>query len=170
MKLLREIYDKDILGVDEVSKSVPRYTSRCILKRCDGLYGVMYAEKFNLYSLVGGGIDEGETKIEALKREVFEETGCRCDTICELGYVYENRAHIDFTQFSYYYIVTTNDITTENHLEPSEIASGTRVMWLTLDEVVHNIITPVHDTTQRKFIQAKDTAALNEYLKRVRKL
>ena len=45
----------------------------------------MYAEKFGLYSLPGGGIDDGEDVLTALKREILEETGCTCGSIAELG-------------------------------------------------------------------------------------
>lgn len=71
-------------------------------------YAVMYSPKFKLYSLPGGGIEKGEDKEVAVKREVLEEKGFRCVIVNELGFVYENRAHCDFTQYSYYYIARTN--------------------------------------------------------------
>lgn len=47
----------------------------------------------------------------------------------------------------------------------SETANKTSCMWKPLKEVVDLIKTPVHNTNQRKFLQARDIAALNEYLK-----
>lgn len=67
----------------------------------------MYAEKFGLHSLPGGGIEDGEDALTALCREVYEETGYVSDEIQELGIVAENRASLDYTQINYYFVVTT---------------------------------------------------------------
>ena len=99
MKLISTITDKEILGTAGLSTAKPRYTARAILKNKDGKYAVMYSRKFNLHSLPGGGVDEGEDIISALKREILEETGCLCDDIKELGYVSENRFHCDFLMY-----------------------------------------------------------------------
>ncbi|MCH5321793.1 MAG: NUDIX domain-containing protein [Eubacterium sp.] len=165
MKLIKEITDKDILGTDGISTAKPRLTARAILKRNDGLYAVMYSEKFNLYSLVGGGVEENEDIITALKREILEETGCECYEISELGYVYENRAHCDYTQYSYYFVVTTNGAVSAPEMTDNEIANSTSCKWKPLDEVIDLIRTPTHSTNQRKFLQARDVAALNAYVK-----
>ena len=77
MKLIAEITDREILGTGGSSSAAPRYTARAVLKN-GGLYAVMYAEKFGLYSLPGGGVDDGEDVLTALKREILEETGCTC--------------------------------------------------------------------------------------------
>jgi 8-oxo-dGTP pyrophosphatase MutT (NUDIX family) len=164
LKLIKEISDKDILGQDGWSESKPRLTARAILKNNDGLYAVMYSEKFNLYSLTGGGIEDGEDILMALKREVLEETGCTCDEITELGYIYENRAHCDFTQYSYYFAVVTKGALTETNLTRNEKANRTSVKWYPLERIIDLISSPKHDTNQRKFIQAKDAAAFNEYI------
>lgn len=166
MRLIREITDKDILGTDGLSKAKPRLAARAIIKNDEGLYAIMYAEKFGLYSFPGGGIDNGEDKLAALKREIREETGCVCDTVEELGCIYENRAHCDFTQYSYYYFVTTSGVSQDTQLTDEEIAEGTVVQWLTLDETKRLITDTIYDTNQRKFVRARDTAVLNEYIKR----
>ncbi len=164
MKLLCELNDKLVLGQDGLSDKPPRLTARAIVKNKAGLYAVMYAEKFGLHSLPGGGIEDGEDAVTTLRREIYEETGCTCDHIEELGIVSENRAHQDFTSKSYYYVVTTDRAPVAIHLTTDEIANKTTVQWYTLDEVVRLISEPKHTTTQRMYLQARDMAALKEYL------
>lgn len=165
MKLIAKITDKEILGTEGISNAPPRYTARAILKSTDGLYAIMFAKKFNFYSLAGGGVEENESVLQCLRREIAEETGCRCDTIEELGIVYENRYHADYTQYSYYYVVTTNCKDCRTDLTESEKENGTSVLWRSLEEITALIANPVHNTNQQKFLQARDVAALNYYFK-----
>lgn len=164
MKLICELTDKIVLGLDGMSSRPPRLTARGIVRNPDGLYAVMYAGKFNLHSLPGGGVEEGEDTLTALRREILEETGCTCDHIEELGIVAENRAHQDFTTHAYYYVVTTSQEAAPIHLTEDELANQTVVQWHSLEEVIRLISEPVHTTNQRKFLQARDVAALKEYL------
>ena len=165
--LIAELTDKNVLGLEGMSNKVPRKTSRAIVMNEDGKYAVMYAEKFNLYSLPGGGIEEGEDEISALTREIYEETGCTCDSVQQLGIVSENRNHQDFTTLSYYFVVHTKTKISALHLTEAEIENGTSVKWLSMEETMHRIRDVEHETTQRKFLQARDLAALTEYCKRI---
>ena len=166
MEIICELNDETVLGTGGRSGAMPRYTARAIVKDRKGRYAVMYARKFSLYSLPGGGIEEGESPTEALKREVFEETGCVCDRITELGIINENRASLDFTQCSYYYIAEVSEQAVAPALTEGEIKSGTSVEWHSFEEAVELISAPKHTTVQRKYLQARDLAALNEYKKR----
>ena len=162
MKLLKRITDKEILGTDGLSTAKPRLTARAILKHGDQ-FAVMYAKKFDLYSLPGGGVEDDEDILDALKREVMEETGCSCDCIQELGFVEENRAHCDYTQVSYYFIVETACDTFHAALTEAEMQNGTTVHWYSFQDTCHLIADAVHTTTQRKYLQARDAAALDAY-------
>ena len=163
MKLICELNDKIILGTDGLSARAPRLTARAIVKNQDGLYAVMYAEKFRLYSLPGGGVEEGEDVLTALHREIYEETGCVCDEIQELGIVAENRASLDYTQINYYFAVTTAHAPGENCLTETEQANRTAVQWHTFDEAVRLINEQNFDRVQQKYLKARDVAALREY-------
>lgn len=163
MNLIAELNDRILLGLTGESKKAPRITARAILKDRAGRYALMYAEKFQLYSLPGGGAEPGEDILDALRREIGEETGCTCDEILPLGMITENRASQDYTQINYYYVVTTDHTPGERHLTPTEQENGTRLQWHALEEVTRRISTVEHTTIQRKYLQARDMTALGAY-------
>ena len=163
MKQICELNDKIVLGTEGLSTKAPRITARAIVKNQDGLYAVMYADKFKLQSLPGGGVEDGEDVLTALRREVYEETGCVCDEIQELGIVSENRASLDYTQINHYFVVTTNQTSCENHLTELEQANRTVVKWVAFDEAVRLINEQEFDRVQAKYLKARDVVALREY-------
>ena len=163
MKQICELNDKIVLGTDGMSTKAPRTTARAIVKNQDGLYAVMYADKFKLHSLPGGGVEGGEDVLTALRREVYEETGCVCDEIQELGIVSENRASLDYTQINHYFVVTTNQTSCENHLTELEQANRTVVKWVPFEEAVRLINEQEFDRVQAKYLKARDVVALREY-------
>lgn len=163
MKRICELNDKIILEQDGMSDKSPRLTARAIVKNQSGMYAVMYSDKFKLYSLPGGGMENGEDVLTALRREIYEETGCVCDEIKELGIVAENRASLDYTQINYYYVVTTTHRPGANYLTESEQASRTVVQWHSFDEMVRLINEQDFARVQGKYLKARDVAALKEY-------
>lgn len=163
MKLICELNDKAVLGQDGMSEKSPRLTARAIVKNQDGLYAVMYSNQFKLHSLPGGGVEDGEDVLTALRREVYEETGCTCDDVAELGVVTENRGSLDYTQVNYYYVVTVAHTPGGNHLTEAEQASGTVLQWHAFDEMVRLIHAQEFEQVQRKYLKARDVAVLQEY-------
>jgi len=163
--VIAELTDKNVLGLEGMSNKPPRKTTRAIIVDENGNYAVLYAKKHDLYSLPGGGIEEGEDEISALKREIDEETGCTCDVIQQLGIVSENRFHQDFTTESYYFIVHTKTKNHELHLTEAEKDDGISLLWCSLEEAIHLIKDVEHETNQRKFLQARDVAAMMEYIR-----
>lgn len=165
MKTIKELNDAVLLGKDGLSDKSPRLAARAVLRRRDGKYALMYIEKFDLYCLPGGGVEKGEKLLDALKREINEETGCSCDKIRALGCVSENRACHDFTQKSFYFAVKTERPIEKNCLTPKEKAVNIKLMWVSFSALKKRIISPVHDTEQKIYIQARDSAAIEEYEK-----
>ena len=163
MNRICTITDKDIIGSDGLSSAKPRITARAIIKNKQENYAVMYAQEFGLYSLPGGGVEDGESIEAAVRREVDEETGVNILALEPLGYVEENRAHCDYTQISYYFIITTDSTVFHQHLTENETRHGTTVGWYTLEDAYSKIAGANHTTIQRKFLQARDIAALHAY-------
>lgn len=163
MKTIKALTDKEILGLDGLSDKPPRRTARAIVRTDAGLYAVMYSEKFNLYTLSGGGVEEGEDILTALRREVLEETGCICREIREIGIVTENRGTLDYTQINYYYAVTA-DRAGENHLTAAEQENKTTIQWHSLEDMNRLIRNQHFDRVQGKYLVARDVAALDAYI------
>lgn len=164
MKQICELNDRIILGTEGRSDKPPRITARAIVRNGAGLYAVMYADKWKLYSLPGGGVEDGEDVLTALRREVWEETGCTCGAVQELGIVAENRASLDYTQINHYYVVAVDHVSRENHLTPAEEASRTAVQWHPLETAVQLITDQHFDRVQGKYLRARDVAALQAYM------
>ena len=100
-----------------------------------------------------------------LRREIYEETGCVCDEIRELGIVSENRASLDYPQINYYFVVTTTHTPGKNHLTEAEQDSRTVVKWVSFDELVQRINGQAFDRVQGKYLKARDVVALREYIR-----
>lgn len=100
----------------------------------------------------------------ALRREIQEETGCTCNVINELGYIYENRAYCNLQQYSYFFTVTTTGPSTAPAFTSEEIIVGTKLKWCTLEEMVSLIENGKPNTNQQIYLKARDTAATKEYL------
>ena len=163
VKVICELNDKVVLDTDGLSDKAPLQTARAVVKTQDDQYAVMYSAKFNLYSLPGGGIEDDEDARTAVQREIYEETGCICDSIEELGIVTENRASLDYTQINHYFIANTSHASQENHLTAAEQANRTEVQWHPLDEAVRLIKEQAFERVQQKYLQARDVAALDAY-------
>lgn len=163
-KTIGRLTDKTVLGIDGMSNKEPRRKSRAILVNDDGKIAVMYECVSNFYALPGGGMEDGEDEVSALVREVLEETGCTCDVIEPLGVVSENRCHADTTHLSFFFVVHTKTKQNAFHLTDEEVALGTTLKWCSLDEVLKLIENNNLETRQKRFLQARDLVALNEYI------
>lgn len=94
------------MGLQEATDGPLTFTrsaARAVVYDKDGRIAVMHFTATGSYKLPGGGIDEGENTVEALKRELQEEMGYTVTNIRELGIVTENRYFCGMHQISYCY-------------------------------------------------------------------
>lgn len=118
-----------------------KYTIRGIIVR-DGKLAMQYSNRDGEYKIPGGGMEPGETYVDALVREVKEETGLFVlpNKAVPLGEILEVRKDIfDETKkyicHSLFYYCEETGEEEELHLTRSEIEKGYKVKWATPQEI-----------------------------------
>lgn len=86
------------------------------------------------YFLPGGGIDSGESEVEALKREITEEIGCHCSVLIELGIAVE---YIKSQSDEKYYQIRSKFYKVHlDSLVRESIEKDHRLVWLLQEDAV----------------------------------
>ena len=106
---------------------------------------MLYTERYQDYTLPGGGIDENEDQIEGLIRELEEETGARnIREIKAFGLYEEYRPwykpeHDIMHMESYCYLCTVDLELGPTRFEDYEIKNGMKPLWINIhDAITHN--------------------------------
>lgn len=126
---------QDTVGVYE------KYAVRGIVMR-DGKLA-MQCSRNGEYKIPGGGMEAGESRIQALVREVREETGLYVieDAIVEIGEIVEMRRDIFDSAKKYichsffYYCEVEKERQDALKLTASEVAKGYELKWATPQEI-----------------------------------
>ena len=142
MQLLKSTIHPDIN--DTSAKSFTRKATRAIVLNGESIL-LLYTARYHDYTLPGGGIDEGESNIDGLIRELKEETGAHnVNDIEEFGLYeeyrpwYKNDFDIMHMQ-SYCYTCTIDDELLEPELEEHEVNNGMHPIWMNIHEAIaHN--------------------------------
>lgn len=96
------------------------------------------------YKFPGGGVKENESRMEALVREIMEESGYEVLKIDrQIGTVVERRPDMFckdavFEMISYYYLCHVSDKRRRQRLDPYEIAQEFTPVWVNIDEAISN--------------------------------
>ncbi len=143
MQLLKTHYHPDIKSLDNKSLFT-RLATRSIAVQGSKIL-LMYTERYEDYSLPGGGLDLGEDKIEGMIRELSEETGAtNIKNIKPFG-VYEEyrpwyKPDYDIQHMiSYCYTCEINKELGAANLEAYEIKNGMKAIWMNIhDAIKHN--------------------------------
>ncbi|WP_271855228.1 NUDIX hydrolase [Patiriisocius marinus] len=146
MQNLKTHYHPDIDTLE--NKSVfTRLSTRSIAIQGNAIL-LLYTERYEDYSLPGGGLDEGEDLIEGMIRELNEETGAEdIKNIKPFGIYEEYRPWYksDFDiqhMISYCYTCEVNKELGESNLEHYETNNGMKAKWVNIHEAIeHNKLT-----------------------------
>ena len=106
---------------------------------------LLYTERYEDYSLPGGGLDLGEDQEEGMKRELREETGAQNITNIQPFGAYEEyrpwrKADYDIQHMiSYCYTCDIDKQLGESSMEFHEINNGMKPIWINIyDAIKHN--------------------------------
>lgn len=115
-----------------------RNTVRCILLNNKNEVGLLLIDrdddfgKMKHFETPGGGVNEGESLIEALEREMSEEVGCKIKDIqylCNISNEYNLLKRIDSATFFLAYA----DEFGETHFDDYEVDLIKGLIWIPLD-------------------------------------
>ena len=123
MRLLFEMDQKDYA---HCTHTFTRHSARSIIIK-DGKVAMIHSLKYDYYKFPGGGIENGESPVEAMIRETREEAGLAVipESVREYGYVHRiqrsdyNPAEC-FVQDNYYYLCKAMEQLTSQLLDDYE--------------------------------------------------
>jgi 8-oxo-dGTP pyrophosphatase MutT (NUDIX family) len=117
---------------------ISREAARAVIMKDDRI-ALVHSITGGFYKFPGGGIEKGETHLDALVRETLEEVGLRIipASVRELGMIQELRKNWDkyeiFDQRSYYYYADVENTLTNQSLDDYEMELGFELVWVELE-------------------------------------
>lgn len=137
---MRTLFEFDFKNYKENGTVGRRPSVRGIIF-CGGKVALVHSLKYDYYKFPGGGIDEGETQVQTLCREVKEETGLEVHegTIREYGQVIrkEKGLYDDlFIQENFYYLARVKGPAKKQKLDDYEAEEQFTLEWVTLEHAV----------------------------------
>jgi 8-oxo-dGTP pyrophosphatase MutT (NUDIX family) len=161
MKQIKLVNIENVSEEEALEYSV-RKAARAIVFDDDKNIALLHATKNFYYKLPGGGIEEGESSEEALRRECIEEIGCKVEIVEELGLVMEYRKKYKLNQTSYCYIAKLVGEKGIPNLEPDEIEEGFETVWLSIGEAIKKVKESQPTVYSGPYMVTRDVALLEE--------
>ena len=123
---MRLLFNMDRNDYADCTRTFVRNSARSIIIE-NGKIFMIYSRKFGFYKFPGGGIEKGETPVEAMIRETREEAGLIIipETIKEYGFVHrihKSNTHKNecFIQDNFYYLCQAEKETVPQELDDYE--------------------------------------------------
>lgn len=157
MQILRIINPANI-NEEEAKKLKPRLAARGIVFDANDNVAILPVSNHDYYKLPGGGIEEGESEIEAFRRECLEEIGYDVEVLSELGIIIEYRTEMSRVQTSYCYVGKVIGERKEIALTEHEISQGFKQpLWVPFEEAFNLVSTSKPNNYEGGFIKERDT-------------
>lgn len=139
---MRLLFNMDANDYDKNGRAFVRHSARCITIQ-NGRVAMVHSLKYDYYKFPGGGIEENETKVQALIRETEEEAGLVIvlESIQEFGYVHrvEKSDYMDadyFVQDNFYYLCEVQKVKTSQKLDDYEADEHFTLEWVEPDKAI----------------------------------
>ncbi|MFA6529093.1 MAG: NUDIX domain-containing protein [Candidatus Gracilibacteria bacterium] len=129
MKFLKTLNPENA-SEEEVESYEVRTAARGVVFDNDGRVAILNVSKHNYYKLPGGGVEEGEDVIGALKRECQEELGCSIEIYGEVGEMIEYRKMFKLKQISPCYLAKVIGEKGSPEFTEEEIADEFEIKWI----------------------------------------
>ncbi|SNQ42968.1 NUDIX hydrolase [Cellulophaga lytica] len=143
MQILKTHYHPDVKTLENKSVFTRLATRSIAIKGANIL--LLYTERYEDYSLPGGGLDKDEDYVNGMIRELVEETGAKDITDIKPFGVYEeyrpwHKPEFDIQHMiSYCYTCSVNEILGVSKMESYEIKNGMSAKWVNIfDAIKHN--------------------------------
>lgn len=160
MKTLR-IINPDNTANEVANKYIPRLAARGIVFDKKNNVAVLPVSNHNYYKLPGGGIEKGENKLVAFRRECLEEIGFDIEVTAELGIIIEYRTEFSVIQTSYCYIGKVIGSKKEVAFTEHEISQGLKeAKWVSFKEALKLVSNSQPNNYEGSFIKERDTLIL----------
>jgi ADP-ribose pyrophosphatase YjhB (NUDIX family) len=142
MRLLKSTVHPDLNLMKQTC--FERIATRAIVIKGDHIL-LLYTQRYDDYTLPGGGVDKHEDIIEGFKRELSEETGARNISNIKAFGLYEEfrpwyKDDFDIMNMkSYCFSCEIDNQLGKTKLEDYEIKNGMKAVWLPIvDAIKHN--------------------------------
>lgn len=141
MNLIRTITEEDFgrtASPNNWDDLKERVAARAILSDSENRIALMHVSNLDYYKLPGGGVDEGESIEDALRRELEEEAGAKHVEIHdEIGVIHEMREQMKKKSIHHCYLVQLMGELEDAKQTDKEVEDGYQIVWAkNLDEAI----------------------------------
>ena len=166
-KLVDDQYEFE--GYDHI-----RYTARALAEDQNGRFGFLHIVGEDFFGVrdhletCGGGLEEGETLYDTIKREVMEELGLEVISCEYIGTIMDTYNLIHrITCSSFFHCLVDSSATEHTNRTEEEKILIKEIVWLTPEEAMDWLENRAEHKVD-KLVQRRDAMAMRYYLEKVR--